>query len=142
MGFSEAIRSAFNKYVTFSGRARRSEYWWFALFCILGNIVAGIVDAAFFGIDITTSSDEVVAIAPSVVGGIFSLAVFLPSLAVTVRRLHDSGRSGWWLLIILIPVIGILVLLYWMIRRGDVGDNAFGPDPIEGASGLPPAIRS
>lgn len=130
MGFTDAVRSAFANYATFSGRARRAEYWWFALFCTLGNIVAGILDGAIFGYDAVVEPGFAAYAAPSVLGGIFSLAILLPSLAVTARRLHDTGRSGWWMLIILIPVIGALVLLYWMVKRGDIGANSYGPDPI------------
>ena len=135
MGFADAIRSAFSNYVTFSGRARRAEYWWFGLFCMLGNVIAGVLDGAIFGFDAVVEPGMAAYAAPSALGAIFSLAVLLPSLAVTVRRLHDTGRSGWWLLIILIPVIGALVLLYWMIKRGDTGPNDHGPDPIASEGG-------
>jgi uncharacterized membrane protein YhaH (DUF805 family) len=136
MGFGDAIRSAFNKYATFSGRARRSEYWWFVLFCMLGNIAAGILDAAIFGFDAVVEPGMAAYAAPSLIGGLFSLAVFLPSLGVTVRRLHDTNRSGWWILIVLIPLVGFLILLYWMVKPGDAGPNDYGQDPI-GTSGGP-----
>lgn len=86
MGFADAVRSALNNYATFSGRARRAEYWWFALFCILGGLAAGALDGLIFGFDAVVTPDSAMYTAPSVIGGIFSLAVFLPSLAVTARR--------------------------------------------------------
>ena len=124
MGFTDAVKTCFSKYVTFSGRASRSEYWWFSLFISLGSIVAAIVDMLLFGYD---------PVAPGSVGwisGLFTLAIFLPSLSVMVRRLHDKDRSGWWYFIVLIPLIGLFILLYWFVTRGTVGPNRFGPDPL------------
>jgi uncharacterized membrane protein YhaH (DUF805 family) len=120
VGFTEAIRSGFQNYVTFSGRARRAEYWWWYLFVLLLSGVALFVDINAF----PSSSG----IGPAY--GLASLAVILPNISVTVRRLHDTGRSGWWILLGLIPLIGALILLYWMIKRGDQGANEFGSDPI------------
>ena len=120
MGFNEAIRRGFQNYVTFSGRARRAEYWWWYLFVLLLSGVALFVDIYAF-----PSSSEV---GPAY--GLASLAVILPNIAVTVRRLHDTGRSGWWIWLGLIPLIGALILLYWMIKRGDQAANEFGSDPI------------
>jgi uncharacterized membrane protein YhaH (DUF805 family) len=116
MGFADAIRSVFSKYVVFSGRARRSEFWWFALFSFILYVIAGIIDAA---------------IGSSVLGVIVALALLLPSLAVTVRRLHDTGRSGWWILIGLIPLIGAIVLLVFECQDSQPGTNAYGPSPKE-----------
>ncbi len=121
MTFSQSIRTCFRKYVDFTGRAARSEYWWFTLFMILGNLAATMVDIAMFDVP------------PEQYGplnGIFSLATFLPGLAVSVRRLHDVNRSGWWLLIMFIPLIGWLVLLFWEVSAGTPGANRFGPDPL------------
>lgn len=119
MGFSDAVRSAFNKYATFEGRAARSEYWWFGLFVVIGTIILEIIDAALFH----KAMGQI-----GILSGIFSLAVLLPALAVAVRRLHDLGRTGWWLLIGLTG-IGALVLLYWYVTRGTAGPNDFGADP-------------
>lgn len=116
MNFTTAVKTCFRKYVDWNGRALRSEYWYFYLFVILGVIVTSILDAAT-GLFVFT--------------GLFYLAILLPMLFVTVRRLHDVGRSGWWMLISLIPLAG-LVLLYWMIIEGDKGDNAYGPHPLGG----------
>src|SRR5690348_1861656 len=91
MGFGEAIATCFRKFVTFSGRARRSEYWYFYLFCALGGFGAGILDGFIGGAAQTASRTGPVA-------AVFQLAVLLPSLSVQVRRLHDTNRSGWLLL--------------------------------------------
>lgn len=113
MDFATAIRTCFAKYATFEGRASRPEYWWFVLFLLLGNLAAGIIDAALLGAN------------AGIVGALFSLATILPALAVGARRLHDIGRSGWWLLIALVPILGTLVLLWWFVQPSKVGDNPF-----------------
>lgn len=117
MGFSEAVKSVFSNYVTFSGRAPRSEYWYFCLFVFLVSIGIGIVEGV---------------IGTEVIGSLFSLAVLLPSIAVSVRRLHDIDKSGWWLLICLIPLIGMIILLIWACSKGTDGDNRYGSDPLRG----------
>jgi len=99
------------KYVEFSGRARRKEYWMFTLFNLIIALVLGFVDSS------------------GVVGVIYALAVFLPSIAVSIRRLHDTGRSGWWMLLLLLPLIGAIVLLVFMIFEGNAGQNEYGADP-------------
>jgi uncharacterized membrane protein YhaH (DUF805 family) len=124
------------QYVDFSGRARRTEYWMFTLFNVIILIVLGIVDRALgFGSFSGTSGGGSVAFSASlgVLGGIYSLAVLLPSLAVAVRRLHDTNRSGWWLLIGLIPIIGGIVLLVFFVLEGTRGPNAHGADPKQAA---------
>ncbi|MBM9593345.1 DUF805 domain-containing protein [Roseitranquillus sediminis] len=117
MGFQDAVRTCLNKYATFTGRAARPEFWWFALFVFLGNFVFGLVDGLIF-------SGRTQLFAP-----IFSLAMLLPALAVSVRRLHDSDHAGWWVLLHLIPVIGFLVMLYFYLLKGDGGTNRYGPPP-------------
>ncbi len=141
MGFTEAVRTVFSKYATFSGRARRAEYWWFALFSFLMHAALQIVDRVVFGGGMMGPSAGMGwgNSGPGLLDGLFSLAVLLPSIAVWVRRLHDVGRSGWWWLLALIPVIGWIILFYWSVRRGDVGPNAFGPDPISDAGPLIPS---
>ncbi|OWY01187.1 hypothetical protein B6V75_16380 [Thioclava sp. F1Mire-8] len=124
MEFSEAIRKCFSNYVTFTGRAARPEFWWFVLFVFLGNIVFGLLDRILFGPMMMRSGEA------SLLGAIFSLVVFLPSLAVLVRRLHDLDRTGWWALIMLIPLIGTLVLLFFTVQRGSPRGNRFGPPPL------------
>jgi uncharacterized membrane protein YhaH (DUF805 family) len=116
MTFTDAISDAFSKYATFSGRSSRSAYWWFYLFAILVVIAALIVDVA--------------AGTNGIIYALVLLGLFLPNLAVTVRRLHDSGHSGWWLLIGLVPLIGAIVLLVFTLQRSDA-PNRWGPGPDE-----------
>jgi uncharacterized membrane protein YhaH (DUF805 family) len=125
MGFGEAISAGFSNYVNFSGRASRSEFWFWILFIILAEIVTSIIDYA---------------IGANVVTGLFGLATFLPSLGLWIRRLHDLDRTGWWVLIWLIPIIGWIILIIWFCTRGTDGPNRFGPDPLAGVtSGMPRA---
>ena len=116
MEFQDAVRRAFSKYVTFTGRAMRSEFWWFALFTVLGNAVCEIIDRMIFGFGL--------------LGGIAALVLILPQLAVAVRRLHDTGRTGWWLLIGLVPLVGWIVLIYFYVQPSDPGDNRYGLRPV------------
>jgi uncharacterized membrane protein YhaH (DUF805 family) len=109
------------KYAQFSGRARRKEYWFFALFNLLISLALAIVDN-FTG----TLNPET---GYGLLSGIYSLAVLIPSLAVTFRRLHDTGRSAWWILIVLIPLIGAIVLLVFMVLDSQQGENEYGPSP-------------
>ncbi len=123
MDFQTAVRTCLAKYATFSGRAARSEFWWFVLFNVLANFALGLIDTAIFG----TAPDSAAIFAP-----LFSLAMLIPNIAVAVRRLHDTDRSGWWYLLILIPLIGIIVLIVWWATPGTRGPNRFGPDPLDG----------
>jgi uncharacterized membrane protein YhaH (DUF805 family) len=133
MSFAAAVRSVFSQYAGFGGRARRSEYWWFFLFSILVGVVTSILDIAL-GTDFEGSVTS---------SGLFSLianlALLLPSLAVAVRRLHDTDRSGWWILIALIPLIGAIVLLVFFVQDGTPGPNRFGPSPKHAAAAGWPA---
>lgn len=118
MGFSEAVRSALiERYADFQGRAPRSEYWWFVVFNILMSIVIALVGA------VTQTLGNVLDV-------IVTLALIVPNLAVSVRRLHDTDRSGWWFLLVLVPLLGTIVLIVWFVMRGTDGDNRFGPDPL------------
>ena len=114
MSFVDAIKSGFSNYVTFGGRAIRSEYWYWVLFIVLAEIVTSIIDYGILGYQITTP--------------LFGLAVFLPGLAVSIRRLHDLDRTGWWIFIVFIPLIGAILLIVWYCSRGTMGANRFGPD--------------
>ena len=125
MGMAEAVKSCFSKYVTFSGRAARSEFWWFALFSMVGSIILSIVDAAVLG----AGSGGM-----GVLGIIWSLALILPSISVAVRRLHDTNRSGWWYWLLLVPLVGVIVLIVWFATKGTDGSNNFGGDPLSGMS--------
>jgi uncharacterized membrane protein YhaH (DUF805 family) len=115
------------KYASFSGRARRREYWWFEVFWVLVVSGLALIDQWVLGIH---WDSEYGSIGP--LAGLAVLFFFLPNLAVSVRRLHDRDRSGWWLLINVIPVIGFLFLFYNYISAGTPGDNRFGPDPKAG----------
>ncbi len=117
MGLIDAVATGFNKYVTFTGRAARSEFWYWTLFNILVAIVAGLVDG-LFGLGFIST--------------ITSLALLLPSIAVAVRRLHDIDRTGWWVLIALTG-IGAIVLIVFDCIKGTAGPNRFGPDPLAAA---------
>jgi uncharacterized membrane protein YhaH (DUF805 family) len=121
MNFLEAVSSGFRNYVNFSGRAIRSEYWYWILFTSIVLMVFGVVDQAL------NPGDQVGAF--SIVTMVISLGLILPEVAVSVRRLHDIDRTGWWLLIGP-TVIGAFVLLYWACQRGTPGPNRFGPDPM------------
>jgi uncharacterized membrane protein YhaH (DUF805 family) len=112
------------KYADFSGRARRKEYWMFVLFNVIISIVLTILDSL-----IGTMSES----GYGVLSGLYSLAILIPSLAVGVRRLHDVGKSGWWLLISLIPLIGSIWLLVLFVTDSQPGDNQYGPNPKTGA---------
>jgi uncharacterized membrane protein YhaH (DUF805 family) len=112
---------ALKKYAVFSGRSRRMEYWYFVLFNIIVSIVLGVIDGL-----LGTSGSYAGA---GLLSGIYGLAVLIPSLAVTVRRLHDIDRSGWWILIALVPLIGVIVLLVFALLEGTPGDNQYGPNP-------------
>lgn len=108
--------SVLKQYAVFSGRARRTEYWMFVLCNVIVMLLLGMVDKLIGG-------DK------ELISSIYSLTVLLPSLAVAARRLHDTDRSAWWLLLGLIPIIGTLVLIYFMVCNGQQGPNRFGDDP-------------
>ena len=117
------------KYAVFSGRARRAEYWYFSLFCILFSVGVSVIEMVAFGVD---------AIDPDQVGplsAIFALAVTIPSLAVSVRRLHDIDKSGWWFLLHFVVLVGTIILLIWACKSGTIGPNGFGEDPKEDGNG-------
>ena len=115
MGFTEAVQTCFSKYATFSGRARRSEYWYFFL-CY--TILTGIL--SFLARNSTVLG---------YVSGVIEIALFIPMLAVSVRRLHDIGKSGWFYLIGLIPLVGLIIMIVWYVRDSDPGQNMYGPNP-------------
>jgi uncharacterized membrane protein YhaH (DUF805 family) len=133
MGMQEAVRSVFQNYATFDGRASRSEFWWFILFSFIVSAVLGIIDGALFGYTTEMDTADGVTIdiqSFGILAPIWSLAVLVPTLAVGARRLHDTGRSGWWQLLFLIPLIGAIVLIVWFATRGTPGTNAYGAEPI------------
>jgi uncharacterized membrane protein YhaH (DUF805 family) len=121
MTFQEAINSVFSNYANFSGRARRSEYWYFTLFNIIVSTVLSVLmrltaGSAMFNLF-------------RIIEVVYSLAVIIPGLAVAWRRLHDTGRSGAWYLLILVPIVGAIVLLVWFCKDSQPGVNEYGPCP-------------
>ncbi len=128
MGFTEAVKSVFQKYGTFTGRASRSEYWYFVLFNLLVTlaifIVSMILGVAIGGTDGMATGLMVYC----VLAVIYCLAMIIPSIAVAVRRLHDSGKSGWLYLLILIPYLGGIVIFIFMLLES-APDNQYGPNP-------------
>jgi uncharacterized membrane protein YhaH (DUF805 family) len=109
------------KYAVFSGRAQRAEFWYFVLFIVLITFVLAIID------DLTGTLNHATGV--GLLSGLFSLATLIPYLAVGARRLHDTGRSAWWLLIGIIPLIGAIVLIVFFAQDSAPGDNAYGPNP-------------
>ena len=134
MTFVKAIESSLSQYMTFRGRAARSEFWFFALFSSICSVVAIIIDnilgTQFKNIDPLSGGEE-----GSLYGYIYllvALGLFIPYLSVFVRRLHDNNRSGWWYWILLVPLIGVILLIVWLCSKGTDGDNEYGPDPLSG----------
>ena len=116
MDFQKSIKTCFKKYAEFSGRALRSEFWWFALFCFIGGIVTGVIDVMILGYSAESYGP---------INIIFSVITFLPALAVGARRLHDINKSGWWQLLF-ITIIGIILLIIWWATVGKNKKNVHG----------------
>lgn len=129
MTFTQSIKSVFSKYATFTGRASRSEYWYFTLFNIITSTLLFLLGIAIGAA--TGGSDGVPSglIVGYILYIIYGLGVLIPSLAVTVRRLHDTNNSGWLILLGLIPCVGGIVLLVFMILQGTNGENKYGDIP-------------
>ena len=125
MNFVQAIKSYFIRWNDFKGRSSRSEYWWAALFTLLVNIFLQVVQVMFL------QAESVLALVAMIIILVFLVFLMIASFAVMVRRLHDVNRSGWWFLIYL-TIIGIFVLLYWYVQKGDEADNRYGSDPLSG----------
>ena len=136
MGFSDAIKTGLAKFVTWQGRASRSEYWYFILFNVVVLFVAAILDKVL-GTNFKMTNPATgleVGLPYGYLYMLGSLALLLPNLAVMVRRLHDTDRSGWWYWIALIPLIGAILLLVWFCTRGTDGSNRYGSDPLGDAN--------
>ncbi len=140
MGFREAVTACIQDYYTFSGRARRPEYWWFFLFVIAGSVLLAVIDAVIFGEDMLLG-----------LNGLFGLLTFLPQLAVSWRRMHDTGRPGWFnllpvaptvplfiidsgdpvprLVLMFISVVVMIAVLVWLVLPSQPVPNRFGPKP-------------
>jgi uncharacterized membrane protein YhaH (DUF805 family) len=120
MTFLQAIKSGYANYINFSGRAIRSEYWYFVLFTVIAAVATELVDVSLLSSDVLSGSP---------LNKIFNLVTFLPSLGLCIRRLHDIDRTGWWVLIAF-TVIGAFLLIYWACVKGTDGPNRFGPDKL------------
>ena len=119
MNFVEAVQSVFSNFLNFRGRARRSEFWYFFLFVFVISFILGVIQILIWGQD------------ANYLTGIFSLIILIPNIAVSIRRLHDTGRSGFWYLIGFIPIIGTIILIIWYCQDSEPGDNKYGPNPKE-----------
>jgi uncharacterized membrane protein YhaH (DUF805 family) len=125
--FKRFYLAPWHKYTDFSGRAQRSEYWFFQL----GNFIIGLIIIIF----VNMGEGTIFGIIVDIISTVFWLTLICPGWAVTVRRLHDSGRSGWWVLICLVPLVGGIVLLVFTMLDSQPGSNAWGPNPKESAQG-------
>ena len=126
MRFAEAIKSFWTKYAIFKGRSRRSEYWWIQLFLVLTNLAVAAIDLALMDGDV----ERFIANGGGgIVGLVWILVTIVPALAVLVRRLHDTGKSGWWALIGFVPLVGAIVLLVLTVLDSDRGENKHGASP-------------
>ena len=117
MGFTEAIKSVLSQYAGFTGRARRSEYWFF---CLFNMIISGVLTVLYR----LTGAGLF-----SVLSGLVSLALIIPGLAVAIRRMHDIGKSGWYLLFAFIPLVGSIIVIVWYCKDSEPGTNVYGPNP-------------
>lgn len=113
--------TAFKKYATFSGRARRKEYWYFVLFNLISLIIINFIDIMIGTFDAAAGI--------GLLGGLYAVLAFLPTLSVAVRRLHDTGRTGWWLLLYLIPLVGAIVIFVFLVLDSEPNENKYGNNP-------------
>ena len=120
MNFYAAIKSAFSQYATFSGRASRSEFWFFYLFLVIASFVAASIDAL-----VLNNQNSYLTL-------ILFLATLIPLIAITTRRLHDTDRSGWWQLLSFIPLVGAIILIIWLCTASTPRSNRFGSNPLSG----------
>lgn len=118
---------ALSKYAVFTGRSQRAEYWFFTFYTLAINMIFGLVQFVILTNEGGTMSSEYSLI--STLSTLFTLAMIIPGLAVAIRRLHDIGKSGWWVLIAFVPLIGVLVLLLFFIRDSQEGSNVYGENP-------------
>jgi uncharacterized membrane protein YhaH (DUF805 family) len=116
MNFGEAISAGFSNYVNFSGRASRSEFWFWILFGVILSIIGNVIDAV---------------IGIPVISAVVALVLLLPNISISIRRLHDIDRTGWWFLLVL-TIIGSILLIVWACFKGTSGPNTYGPDPLAG----------
>lgn len=121
VSFGDAVKRALTvNYCNFNGRSSRSEYWWYVLATFIFGMVLGVILNVIFGSESTIGS---------IVNGVVSLALFLPGLGLCVRRLHDIGKSGWLVLLGLIPLVGAIILIIWFAKESEMAPNQYGPVP-------------
>lgn len=126
MGFAEAVKSFWSNYATFKGRARRSEYWFIQLFLIITNVAVAAIDLALMNGDV----DRFIANGGGgIVGLVWILVTIVPALAVLFRRLHDTGKSGWWVLMGFVPFAGAIVLFVFTVLDSTPAENKYGLSP-------------
>ena len=131
-GFVDSVKFGFGRYVTLTTRSSRSEYWWWILFVLSADVIVVVVSSLLFGPSIQQSDTG---IARQIYDGgvfavIFHVVILVPTIAVSCRRLHDIDKSGWWLLLIFVPIFGSFILLYWFVQPGGDSHNRFGTDPL------------
>jgi len=136
MNFAEAVESGVKRFVDFNGRSSRSEYWYFFLFTFLFGLVLSICSSIAVAVGHGPNGTSG---AFTVIGYLVDLVFFLPSLAVFVRRMHDSNRSGWWYFLAFTGV-GLIPLIIWLATRGTIGENRFGADPL--STDHPPTVNT
>ena len=124
MGFGDAVRTCFQKFFVAEGRASRPEYWWFFLSYFILYAIAALIDTA-----LETGF---------VIAGIVGLVYLVPLITAAIRRLHDTGRSGWWYLIVFVPFVGFIILIVFLATQGNPGQNEYGPPPgtVAGGGGM------
>lgn len=120
MTLQESVRTCLTKYAEFSGRATRSEYWWFVLAQLIAGFLIGFIVGFIDGGTNLASTANL----------LLTLGLLLPAIGVAIRRLHDTGRSGWWYLLVFIPIIGWIALIYWFVQPSMNGSNEYGNEPI------------
>jgi uncharacterized membrane protein YhaH (DUF805 family) len=131
MNFTAAIRSFWSRFADFKGRSRRSEYWYVQLFLVVTNLAVAGIDLALMDGDV----DRFIANGGGgIVGLIWIFATIVPALAVLIRRLHDTGKSGWWALVGFIPLVGAIVLLVFTVTDSSPGENKYGTSPKASSS--------
>lgn len=130
MSFGEAISTGFSKFATFTGRGSRSEFWWWQLFCFILSSAVSTVGYMFTDTTEFIYNPFAVYTSPAyLASGVLSLVLFLPNLGMSIRRLHDTGRSGWWVLLNFLCCIGSIILLVWYCQPSQEGENEYGPMP-------------
>lgn len=124
MTFKESITTCLTKYAVFTGRAPRSEYWWFLVGQLVAGFIVGFI-AGFLGLVLGVGHSL-----SNLASIVLTIGLFLPALGVAIRRLHDIGKSGWWYLLVFIPIIGWLLLLYWFVQPSVSETNEYGEAPV------------